>query len=394
MRYTFPRITNLEEVRAVVGGVEGFIIAEREWGFVANYVQMGNQIFPEVRSVDDAIRRECRGIIFAPDGRLISRPFHKFFNVGERTETLLDGIDLGQQHVILEKLDGSMIRAVPMSNGGYRLGTKMGITDVAMQAEAFVADKPNLDRFFRDTISQGFTAIFEWCSRKQRIVIDYPKDRLVLLAMRHNHDGSYLPMGMLRDLAVDYDLDLVREYPGTVTNMEHLLAETRDLQGQEGWIIRFNNGHMLKLKGSEYVTIHKAKDNILREWCVIELLLDEKSDDIKAFLPDHDRCRLEEYETAFWNGINDTVGRWQLAYHDSKGMFGTDRKQFALEWAPRFEQHLRGAIFKAWDNPGLDFREYLLDIVRKNLSTQAKIDAVRHLWGGTGWSLTIGEQDL
>ena len=167
--------------------------------------------------------------------------------------------------------------------------------------------------------------------------------------------------------------------------MANLLAETKDLQGQEGWVIRFDDGHMLKLKGSEYVTIHKAKDNILREWGVIEMLLDEKADDIKAFLPDDDRRRLEDYEAAFWNGINDTVGRWQLAYHDAKGVFGTDRKGFALEWAPGFEQHLRGAIFKSWDHPSFDFRGHLLDTVRKNLSTQSKIDAARHLWGDATW---------
>lgn len=386
MRYDFPLITNIEDVRAVIGGVDGFIIAQRDWGFVANYVQMGNQTFPAVNSREDAIRRECRGIMFAPDGRLISRPFHKFFNVGEREETLIERIDLARPHVILEKLDGSMIRAFPVPEGGYRLGTKMGITEVAMQAEVFVSGKSNYDRFFRDIISRGYTALFEWCSRKQRIVIDYPEDRLVLLAVRDNHDGSYLPMGMLQDLAVDYGLELVREYPGTTASMEHLLDETRDLQGQEGWIIRFDDGHMLKLKGSEYVTIHRAKDNILREWGVIEMLLDEKCDDVKAFLPDEDRWRLEDYETAFWNGINDTAGRWQLAYHEAKGVFGADRKGFALEWAPRFEQHLRGAIFKAWDNPDLDFRGYLLDTVRKNLSTQTKIDAARHLWGGAVWN--------
>lgn len=387
MRYEFPLIESLDEVRAVISGVDGFIIAEREWGFVANYVQMGNQTFPEIRSREDAIRRECRGIMFAPDGRLISRPFHKFFNVGERTETLLENIDLSLPHVILEKLDGSMIRAIPMEGGGYRLGTKMGITEVAMQAEVFAASRPNYDRFFRDTISQGYTALFEWCSRKQRIVIDYPVDRLVLLAMRSNRDGSYLPMGMLSELAAEYGLDLVREYPGTTSSMEHLLAETRDLQGQEGWIIRFDDGHMLKLKGSEYVTIHKAKDNILREWGVIEMLLDEKADDVKAFLPDEDRQRLERYEEDFWRGVMDTHGRWQMAYLGSKDMFGSDRKGFALEWAPGFDQHLRGAIFKAWDNRDFDFHGYLLEVIRKNLSTQAKIDAARHLWGGAAWSM-------
>lgn len=108
MKYEFPHLSHIDEVRAVIDDVEGFIVAEREWGTVINYVQMGNQTFPEVNSREDAIRRECRGLIFALNGKLVSRPFHKFFNAGERTETLLENIDLSQPHVILEKLDGCL----------------------------------------------------------------------------------------------------------------------------------------------------------------------------------------------------------------------------------------------------------------------------------------------
>ena len=284
----------------------------------------------------------------------------------------------------------SMIRPVPIGDT-YRLGTKMGITDVAMQAEVWLTSHPNYNKFICECIFNECTPIFEWCSRKQRIVIDYPEDRLVLTAIRNNATGQYLNIVGLRSYATAFDLDIVREYVGTVKSMESLLAETQDLQGQEGWIIRFDDGHMLKLKGKEYVTIHKAKDNILREWGVIELILDEKSDDIKPFLLDEDRVKLEEFETAFWHGIQDTAAKWDLAYYDTKQMFGTDRKGFALDWAPRFDQSLRGAIFKAWDDSGFNFREYLIEVVRKSLSTQAKIDATRHLWGDAKWNINNAE---
>lgn len=396
MRYKFPELRTLDEVRDVIKDSKEFIIAERDWGFVVNYLVSGPDTFPGVQTAGGsarmreeatrakAIRRECRGLIFAPDGRLISRPYHKFFNVNERDETQVDRIDLGQPHVILEKLDGSMIRPIPIGDA-YRLGTKMGVTDVSMQAEVWLADRPNYDQFIRSCIASNCTPIFEWCSRKQRIVVDYPVDRLVLTAVRNNLLGTYMGIHGLRGLAEAWDLDLVREYPGTTSSMEHLLAETRDLQGQEGWIIRFEDGHMLKLKGSEYVTIHKAKDRILRENGVIEMILDEKLDDVKAFLPDDDRHRLEEFEREFWNGIADTTGRWQLAYADTRSMFGTDRKAFAMDWAPKFEQNLRGAIFKAWDNPDFDFRAAVIDTVRRNLGTQTKVNEARHLWGGAAW---------
>jgi len=46
-------------------------------------------------------------------------------------------------------------------------------------------------QFAKWCIENRLTPIFEWCSRKQRIVIDYPEDKLVLLAVRENMSGKY-----------------------------------------------------------------------------------------------------------------------------------------------------------------------------------------------------------
>jgi RNA ligase len=388
MKYKFPHIDHLDQVRPVIQDVDGFILAEKDWGWVANYVQMGPHVFPEVKTEADAIRRECRGLIFSKNGQLISRPLHKFFNIGEREETLSEKVDLTQPHVILEKLDGSMIRPIPM-DGAFRLGTKMGITDVSMQAEVWLADHPRYQEYIYWLLSHNVTPIFEWCSRKQRIVIDYPEDRLVLIAVRHNYTGEYTPYGMLQTDAAYYGLDLVKTYPGTVSSMEHLIAETHDMQGQEGWVIRFEDGHMLKLKASEYVTIHKAKENILREKGVIEMLLDEKSDDVKPFLIEEDRRHLEEYETAFWQGVNATVATWAKTDELMRVRYARDqRKDFALTDALTVDPFLKSAIFKAWDNPNYDWREAVLNRVRLSLGGQAKIDETRHLWSNVKWMIT------
>lgn len=348
---------------------------------------MGPHVFPEVKSEADAIRRECRGLIFDKHGYVISRPLHKFFNIGERDETRPENVDLSQPHVILEKLDGSMVRPIPV-DGAFRLGTKMGITDVSMQAELWLVDHPNYKEYIRWCLGHNVTPIFEWCSRKQRIVIDYPNDRLVLIAVRYNHTGEYEPYHLLQNDAAQYNLDLVKTYPGTVHSMEHLINETHDMQGQEGWVIRFNDGHMLKLKASEYVTIHKAKENILREKGVIEMLLDEKSDDVKPFLIEEDRRRLEEYEDKFWHGIAETIEDWKRIDADMRVKYTRDqRKEFALNDASTLNSFLKSAIFKAWDIPNYDWREAVLNRVRLSLSSQAKIDETRHLWNNVKWSM-------
>ena len=398
MHYKFPHIDHLDQVLEAIDGVDGFIVAQRDWGTVVNYVQMGPDMFPEVHTAGGsarmrehqtrlkAIRRECRGIAFSPDGKLISRPLHKFWNAGEKRETLLENIDLSKPHVIMTKMDGSMIRPIPVADG-YRLGTKMGVTDVALQAENFLRGAPNIDRFIRDSLEQGYTAIFEWCSRQQKIVIDYPRDRLVLIAVRHIHSGEYMTYHQMQELAAEYQLDLVQVYAGTVENMQHLVEYTRGLEDQEGWVIRWNDGHMCKLKADAYVRIHRAKDALMQEKNLIELMLTEKLDDVKGFLPHEDLARIEVYEREFWQGVQDTAAGWNLNYQTVRKRFGTDRKTFALEWANGFDAHLRSLIFRAWDNPDFDWRLGVLGVIGKNLSSQTRVDEARYLHGAGPWRM-------
>ncbi len=204
MQYKFPVIEHLDDVRPAIEGRDEFIIAERDWGYVVNYMVAMADTFPEVKTAGGsaamreretlykAIRRECRGILFNKDGSIMARRLHKFFNINERDETQFNKIDFNQPHVILEKLDGSMITPV-VTDAGLRWGTKMGITDVSMGAELFVAGHPEYQELAKWCIDNGKTPIFEWISRKQRIVIDYEEDNLVLIAVRDNVTGEYLP---------------------------------------------------------------------------------------------------------------------------------------------------------------------------------------------------------
>jgi len=148
MHYEFPRITHLDQVRPAIEGRDEFIIAERDWGYIVNYIVSMTDTFPPVETEIDAVRRECRGMLFHKDGSIMARRLHKFFNIGERDETQFGVIDFTQPHVILEKLDGSMITGV-FTDGGLRLGTKMGITEVSMQAEEFIATRPQYEQFIR-----------------------------------------------------------------------------------------------------------------------------------------------------------------------------------------------------------------------------------------------------
>ena len=393
MNYQFPIIRHINDVHPAIAGSDEFIIAEREWGYVVNYMVSMPDTFPEVKTaggsaamreeatLHKAIRRECRGLLFYPDGRIMARRLHKFFNINERNETQFYEIDFTQPHVILEKLDGSMITPVVV-NDAIRWGTKMGLTEVGMGAEEFVARNPNYAEFADLHLDRGQTPIFEWCSRKQRIVVDYPTDRLVLIAIRDTITGEYKSYAQMKTYAESYGIDLVKTYNGNPMSMAHLMEETKDAEGIEGYIIRFDDGHMLKIKGEWYLRIHKTKDNLSYEKNVVELLINEKIDDAKAFMLPEDRERVEAFETEFWEGVANKVDVYDR-YFKTVQASGLDRKRFALEWMPTIapqDPYASGIVFGLFN--GIDTRQMIIDIIKKNCGTQTKIDAVRSLWGG------------
>src|ERR1700761_5311430 len=162
-RYQFPHITHISQCLEAIRGCDSFYVAERERHTIINYYNMGSDTFPPVilrgpdpgtdlQDFDAALRRECRGIVFGPDGTVIARRLHKFFNAGERPEGAVEGINLDDEHVILEKLDGSMITPIPIGDS-IRWGTKMGLTEVGFQAEEFVSTRPQyvaMAEYYRD----------------------------------------------------------------------------------------------------------------------------------------------------------------------------------------------------------------------------------------------------
>lgn len=388
MFYNFPKITNIKDVE-FLRDVDEFIFVEKDWGTVVNYSHMSKLTFPEIKTENDIIRRECRGLMFSKDGKILSRPFHKFFNLGEREETQLNLIDLSRQYSVLIKMDGSMIR--PFSINGYiRLGTKMGITTVSMQAETFVSSKSNYLEFFKEMIKNNATPLLEWCSNSNQIVVSYPQDLLVLLAIRDNYSGQYYSLNDLRSISLKFDIPLVSQYENSSINFNELIKYTNSLKNQEGWIIRFDDGHMLKIKSDDYVKMHKAKDNLIREWAVIEMILDEKIDDVKPFLSNEDRIKLETFETAFWEGIKQKSAEWKSEFEYYKSTYNS-KKEFAINAAPLLEANLRSALFKVWDlqKNTINFKQLITEFfVRKSLTTQAKINENRHLWNHVSWNFS------
>lgn len=369
MFYKFPVIENINDVLPHIEGRPEFIVADRDDHIIINYAVAFADTFGPIESEGDVIRRECRGMIFRKeDGRIVRRPFHKFFNVGEKEETQPDVIrTVLDRTTSLEKLDGSMISPYRLTDdlSDVRFGTKMGDTDVAKMIQPFLALNPQYVVFANAMIDSGFTPIFEFCSRSQRIVIDYPEDRLVLTAVRHMETGEYLHYGVMKKIGIDKGIEVV----GTLD----FDTFARDV---EGVVLRTFEGHMLKMKCESYVRIHKAKDKISVEKNAVAAILNNEIDDILPELAPEDQERIETLSADLHQFLINRAEALGAVADNNIAYYG-DKKTFALECAlPAWE---KAAIFKVWDTQ--DAYGYIKTKLENSLSRIVTYNDFKSTWG-------------
>ena len=388
--YQFPVITHISEVLEAIEGRDEFVVkVDEAHGYtVINYLVNFEDTFPPVTDRRTALLRECRGITFdTATGKVLARKYHKFFNLGERPETMPENVDWSKPYRRFKKLDGSMITPL-LINGGVRFCTKMGLTGVAAPVDEWAKDRVEYHEFCKYWMSQNKTPIFEWCSRIQRIVIDYPVTSLILTAIRDNATGEYMDAKEMRDEADAYGIpccSFSHEFEGLD---EEVIAEVRAIEGEEGDVFRWPDGTMLKLKGEWYSLLHKTLEHLTHEKDVIRLIMDEKLDDAKPFLPEDLVKAADDFAKSIYAGLrklsSDMFWEVQAEFDNLNG----SKKKFA-EKVTKINDGLQGFKFSTWDN--LDAGEEgvyvnLTKYVMSQLGSQTKVNTMRFLWGGSKWS--------
>jgi RNA ligase len=389
MNYEFPEINHIDDVIPHIEDWQEFRVMEKDWYTVINYMVSLDETFSLVRErshYNMKMRRECRGLIFDTEtGKLLSRPYHKFFNVGEREETAINKVNLYEPHVVLEKLDGSMIRPIPTKEG-FRLATKAGVTDVAMNAEVFIADKPNYRQFILEMIDNRRTPIFEWCSRKNRVVVDYPEDQLILTGIRDTETGAYVTYYKMVAMAKHDSIPVVKAVDGlAVQDINLFVEQVREWDDGEGVVLRFDTGHMVKVKSADYVLRHKSKDSISQEKNVLQTILNDSVDDLVPLLTPEDAERVKEFQNAFWASVMDLCIDIDHLFQMGVKKY-PDKKDFAVEFVQKEILPMFAPIMYAMKN-GKGSRAAIVEMISKSLSSQTKIDQNRWLWGELKWNV-------
>lgn len=244
----------------------------------------------------------CRALVTDQDGNIIARSFNKFFNLEEEKEIP------NEPYEIYEKLDGSLIvvfwyneELVVCSKGSF-------ISEHATRARYLLE---NYDVSSLDTTK---TYCFELVAPWNRIVCAYPKEELFLLA-KFDTSGKEYPVDGYKNFPI------VKKYnPIDINQIKQTISDDR-----EGVVVKFVSGKRVKIKGNEYIRLHKLVTGI-SENSILELLKNNESlDSILDRVPDEFYRWAKDVENKFKNKYQEILTECENDYKEL-----STRKETAL----------------------------------------------------------------
>jgi RNA ligase len=253
---------------------------------IVSYIYNNNDTF------NDPLLLESRGITFDEDGKIVSRPFEKFFNLDGSQWTLSKDLDFTDAEFYL-KVDGSMITFVPIDGQIYAKTKKSFFSDVAISCQNDFGNNPELINFINKY--KNATFIFEYTSPSNRVVIDYgSKPQLTLLAARFNDDGFYMTRQMLELIPDFTSFTLVKKYDN-LTIFDAINETHNEDSDIEGFVAVLKTGQRVKLKCDPYLAKHRVLDEFNAK-NLATLIAKDLHDDLKPVLSPERKNILENLE--------------------------------------------------------------------------------------------------
>ena len=209
----------------------------------------------------DEVTSKTRGLIYNTEtGKIVARPFEKFFNLGQHTD---DEIPTGPIRV-LEKMDGSL-GILYDTPDGLAIATR-GSFHSEQAEHATEVLRFNIEHYYGPGSKLPFspdlenhTYLFEIIYPANRIVVDYgSKDLLVLLDVLDIETGMAVPEFDLYDQRYYFGPHVYR-HEG-IKSLSELID--RDVPNAEGYVVVFDNNFRVKVKHAEYVRLHRILTNV------------------------------------------------------------------------------------------------------------------------------------
>ena len=290
----------------------------------------------------------CRGLVTDHTGDIVATPFQKFFNIEEGK------FEPTEKFEVYEKMDGSL-GIVFWYRGQWVVATRGSFTSDQANKAREILRKYNTDIMFRH-----LTFCFEIIYPENRIVLDYGNDEKLVLLGTFDKNGKEMDV----EIWSQWGFDVVKKYDG-IKDFKELKSMVKD--DQEGFVVRFSNGDRVKVKGVEYLRLHKIMTNVTTTGIWEYLKNGEDVMELLKDVPDEFYKKIENYIKDlryYYFQISEDVGKkfdgmMYGKYNDKEPI--TDRKEFA-EWVLTQPKHMSGILFRMFDKK--DYSEIIWNLIR------------------------------
>ena len=284
----------------------------------------------------DEVTMMCRGLVTDDMGNIVGRPFCKFFNMEEGKHTPTSEFD------VFTKEDGSLIIAFQYK-GDWVIASRGSFTS----EQSVAAERLFYKLGYNEKLDNPqYTYLFEYCSDWNRIVVRYDLERLILLGVIQTQTGEELGWGELQKLR---GCDIVKRYDGV---SDYNVLKGMIGNNEEGFVVRFSNGDRMKIKGDEYIRLHKIM-TCVSTTAIWEVL--STGGDVSAILkdvPDEFYKKIMEYSASLVTGYQNMDLEYQKIYGLIMGFDDvTDNRREFARYATRFDNP--AILFKMYD--GADY---------------------------------------
>jgi T4 RnlA family RNA ligase len=277
---------------------------------------------------------EMRGLtfVFNKDGSLYKRfvLLEKFFNLNQVENSMYSVVKNYKIRYVNNKEDGSIASFIQLPNGKIVGRSKMGFdNDQANGINKIYKTNKDVNSFVTWCLSQDIVPIFEYVAPHNRIVLRYSQEELILLRLRDNKTGKHIDIKDHLDKIASIKIAPFEDDH----TLDDLIEKSKNEAEREGWIVQFDNDHMVKIKTDWYWQRHGLLTNdIYREHIIIGYMLDDKIDDILGQIPEDEveaHERIQKIISIVKREINNLVSQMNSAYSEFVKS-GADKRDYAI----------------------------------------------------------------
>lgn len=231
---------------------------------------------------------------------ILAKPFGKFFNYGENKDYEKD-IDFSDIESVTEKMDGSLGISY-FFNEEIRFATRGSFnSEQAIRATEIWKEK-YADKFnWLGYMTFPYTMLTEIIYPENRVVVDYKgMEDLVMLGIINLSIAKDEPISVVKSLASNLGMPVTKEYK---YDLHKLLEMKKTISAnKEGWIIKFGNGKRLKIKGDEYLKVHRAVYG-LSDKAKVSAWVEDNIDELIKSIPEEFREEIENLKKGLDNQL-------------------------------------------------------------------------------------------